>query len=356
MGNILIKNGRVWDGNRFFYADVLTQDQTIVRIGENIAPVKNTYVFDATGMTVSAGLVDCHVHMLGTESDKFGISADLSTIPFGVTAAADAGGAHANRELVQNHLVKNVTFAKVLIKDDRADFTVTEKKLRLYGDEIIGIKVYFDAASDDVRTIAPLQQACAYARDKKLLVMVHCSGSPTPMAEILETLSPGDILTHAFHGGSHTAADDGFIALRDAKERGIVIDAGFAGHIHTDFGVFRAAVAQGVLPDTISTDITRASAYKRGGRFGMTMCMSMARTAGMTEADIFRAVTSAPAKALGKDSQWGILKEGGCADIAVLEYGNEPFSLTDKAGNILEDTRGYRCKMTVAGGEVVWRD
>ena len=36
MGNILIKNGRVWDGNRFFYADVLAQEGVISRIGENI--------------------------------------------------------------------------------------------------------------------------------------------------------------------------------------------------------------------------------------------------------------------------------------------------------------------------------
>lgn len=356
MGNILIKNGRVWDGNRFFYADVLTQDQTIAKIAKNLEPEKNTYVFDATGMTVSAGLVDCHIHMLGPEPDRYGISADLSTIPFGVTAAADAGGAHANRELVQNHLVKNVTFVKVLIKDNQVDFTVTEEKIRLYGDEIIGIKVYFDNASGNVLDITPLREACAYAREKNLLVMVHCSGSPTPMAEILETLSPGDILTHVFHGGNHTAADDGFSAVRDAKERGIVIDAGFAGHIHTDFGVFRAAVAQGVLPDIISTDTTRVSAYMRGGRYGLTMCMSMARTAGMTEEDIFRAVTSAPARALGKEGQWGCLAEGSCADIAVLKYENEPFSLTDKAGNILEDNQGYRCKMTVANGEVVWRD
>jgi len=76
----------------------------------------------------------------------------------------------------------------------------------------------------------------------------------------------------------------------------------------------------------------------------------------MKEEDIFRAVTTTPAKVLGKDGDWGVLKEGHCADIAVLQYGNEPYSLTDKAGNTLEDTQGYRCKLTVAGGVVVWRD
>lgn len=354
MGSVLIKNGRVWDGNRFFEADVLTRDSVIARIGENITEPAD-FVFDAEGKIVSAGLVDAHVHLAGPEPDKFGINGEVCAIPFGVTAAADAGGAHANREIAESWLLKTVTFVTVPIRNNSADFTGTEKKLRCYGDMTIGLKVYFDTASPEVRDITPLRQVCDYARQRGLKVMVHCSRSPVPMARILETLSPGDILTHSFHGGIHTAAEDGFTAMLEAKKRGVVIDAGFAGHIHTDFAVLREAVAKGVLPDTISTDITRASAYKRGGRYGLTMCMSMARTAGMEEADIFRAVTSTPAAVLGKGTEWGTLKEGGCADIAVLEYGDEGFDLTDKAGNRLANTEGYCCVLTVADGDVVWR-
>ena len=355
MGKILIKNGRVWDGNKFFYADVLTQDRVIEKIAQGIEE-KTDFVFDAQGMTVSAGLVDAHAHFQGPEPDKFGIHAEMSTIPFGVTAAADAGGAHADGKLADTYLLKNVTFVKVDIRDNIPDFTRTEEKLRLYGKNAIGLKVYFDVTSTEVRDITPLEQICWYAEEKGLLVMVHCSHSPVPMAQILQTLGPGDILTHAFHGAEHTAAEDDFAGMAEAKKRGVVIDAGFAGHIHTDFGVFRAAVKKGILPDTISTDITRSSAYKRGGRYGLTMCMSMARAAGMEETDIFRCVTSAPAKALGRQGQWGCLCEGGCADIAVLQYTDEGFSLTDRAGNTLECKQGYRCKMTVANGDIVWRD
>lgn len=355
MSSLLIKNGRLWDGNRFFYADLYVCDGIIAKIANNI-DITADYTYDATGKIVSAGLVDCHIHMKGPEPDKYGINAEMSCIPFGVTSAADAGGAHGNKELSDACLVKTVTFARVGIVNNEPDYQITEKKLQLYEDQIIGLKVYFDSKTTDVRSITPLAEICSYAQNRNLRVMVHCSNSPAPMSEILEILRPGDILTHAFHGGMHTARDDNYLSMQKAKQRGIIIDAGFAGHIHTDFSVFRAAIAQGVLPDTISTDITRSSAYTRGGRFGMTLCMSMARTAGMKEADIFRAVTSTPAKALGKEDQWGCLKEGGSADIAVLEYGHEPFNLTDKAGNKLNDTKGYRCKMTVANGIVVWRD
>ena len=38
--------------------------------------------------------------------------------------------------------------------------------------------------------------------------------------------------------------------------------------------------------DTISTDITKFSAYKRGGRYGLPMCMGIAKVSGMSEEDI----------------------------------------------------------------------
>ena len=76
---------------------------------------------------------------------------------------------------------------------------------------------------------------------------------------------------------------------------------------------------------------------------------------GMKEEDIFRAVTSSPAKALQKAGEWGILKEGGNADICVLDYTDEPYCLTDKAGNRVENKKGYRCILTISDGNVVYR-
>lgn len=88
----------------------------------------------------------------------------------------------------------------------------------------------------------------------------------------------------------------------------------------------------------------------------MTLCMSMARAAGMTEEQLFKAVTSIPAKVLGKEGEWGCIKEGGCADITVLEYTDEPFDLTDSAGNRFCNLSGYRCVFTVADGQIVYRE
>ena len=355
MAKILIKNGRVWDGSKFFFADVLTEQDKIAKIEPHI-DTSADFIYDATGKTVSAGLVDAHVHLRGISTEKFGTPAETSCFPFGVTAAADASGENGNKALIDSFAVKTLTFAKAKIRDNRADFTRTAERLSLFSKKAIGIKVYFDTAMSQISDISPLREICEFAHPKGLRVMVHCSGSPVKMAEILDTLGTGDILTHTFHGGANNAAEDGFEGIHRAQERGVVIDVGFAGHVHTDFGILQQAIERGIVPDVISTDITKLSAYTRGGRYGMTMCMSIAKLLGMSEEDIFRAVTSNSARALGKENDWGTLAVGRVADIAVLDYTDEGFDLTDKAGNHIQSNVGYRCRLTLSDGQVVYKD
>lgn len=355
MGKILIKNGRVWDGERFLDADVLTDGTVIARIAKGIDESAD-FLFDAKGMTVSAGLVDAHTHMLGLSGPMYAISAEAACFPFGATAAIEAGSRLGNRKTVEQLAVKVLVFADTKTENNHINMQYTEELLAGFGDKAIGIKLFFDRTSPNVVDITPLKEACAFARERSLKVLVHCNHSPASMLEIVETLAPGDVLTHIYHGGRNNCQEQDYAAFKLAREKGVILDAGFAGHIHTSLSVFRQAVVDGYLPDCLGTDITCSSGYKRGGRYGLTMCMSMARTAGMKEEDIFRAVTYTPAVAHGLGGHCGLLREGGCADIAVLEYGSEGFSLTDRFGNMLESNQGYRCKMTVADGVIVWRD
>ena len=349
MGTILIKNGRVWNGEEFFLADVLTNGKTIQAIEPHIEASAD-FVCDARGKTVSAGFVDIHTHLLVHPSDQFGTPADLGCLPFGVTAAADAGRSAGDPSVLDSFFVKNVVLVNAHYQNNHADFRKTERALELFGSRVVGIKTYFDTTQSEVESVEPLREVCDFAHARNLPVMVHSSYSPIPMAELLDTLQAGDILTHSFHGGIHNAAEDLFEGMKRAQARGVIIDAGFAGHVHTDFAVFKKALECGVIPDTLGTDITCRSAFVRGGRYGMTMCMSMARTLGMAEEDIFRAITRSPARALKKGDEWGMLAVGRCADIAVLDYTDEGFSLTDKAGNTVASKEGYRCVLTVANG------
>lgn len=351
----MIKNGRVWNGETFLDADVLTKNNRVIAIFKNISePVD--FVYDAAGKIVSAGLVDAHMHMRGISCAAHGTPTEASCFSFGVTTAADAGAVNGSKDLLDSLMVKNRVFVPVEFTDNKPNLENIESRLfRKYGNKVVGIKVCFDTEQYDVRTIAPLKEVCNFAQKRRLKVMVHSTNSPVPMHEIAGVLCEGDILTHAFHGGKNNAAEDGLACIRLAKKRGVYVDVGMAGFVHTNFAVYKAAIQSGALPDIISTDLTRFSAFQRGGRYGMTMCMSIAKDLGMGETEIFKAVTATPARALGMERECGFLTVGGCADIVVLGYGDAPFSMTDQAGNRIEGKKGYQCYLTLSNGDVVWR-
>ncbi len=354
MSKILIKNGKVWDGEKFFFADVLTNGAFISEIAKNISDEAD-FVFDAFGKTVTPGLVDLHAHIKGL-SKQYGTDPSIACFPFGVTVANDAGSDIGNQAYLDTLSVKTTVFVSVNIVNNRAELSRIDELLKIYGPCAIGLKTYFDTEVTAVSDIRPLKDICDFAKARNLKVMVHCSNSPAAMAQIVHTLSSGDILTHIYHGKNNPCTDNDFEAFRLAKEKGVILDTGFAGYVHTDFKILKTAINAGYIPDTISTDITRMSAYKRGGRYGMTMCMNIAKNVGMKEADIFKAVTSSPAKALGRENLCGCLKVGRTADIAVFNFTDEGFDLTDKENYRLKSNIGYRCVLTVSNGEIVYKD
>ena len=87
--------------------------------------------------------------------------------------------------------------------------------------------------------------------------MVHVSGTPIPLPDILEFMGPGDIVTHAFNGNPEGILDNqGKIRpqVKEAAERGVIMDVAHAG-VHCDVDVVKSALEQDFFPDTISTDI-----------------------------------------------------------------------------------------------------
>ena len=113
----------------------------------------------------------------------------------------------------------------------------------------------------------------------------------------------------------------------------------------------------GKITRHISIDRWRErSAYKRGGMYGMTMCMSIYRGLGMDEEAVLCAVTSSAARAAKRENAWGSLKVGGAADIAVLSYGKQKIDISDRAGNRVVLDEGYSCHLTVANGKILYRN
>jgi len=351
---ILIRGGRIWDGAEWTRGDVYCDGNVIARIGD-CAGLAADYEYDADGCIVAPGLIDIHMHMRGISYDAFGTPVDACCLPFGVTAAAEASGVQGVRMLPEAFMVRSVIFAAVEIKNGLPDFSIAERMIGEYGDRVIGVKAFFDEHVSGVKNTEPLMRICAYARGRGLKVLVHTSNTPVPMADVLDCLSSGDVCTHVYHGGNNTSMEDGFRCLQDAQARGVIIDNGMAGHVHTDFTVLKAAVECGALPDTLSTDLTGSSAFIRGGLYGLTECMSVMRAMGASEEAVLKSVTSEAARAVGMESEWGFLKEGRRADLCVLRWGDAGFDLTDRAGVQFSSSKGYECLLTVADSHIVHR-
>lgn len=354
MKSILIQNGRIFDGEKFFTGDVRIEDGRITQLGIGAA-ANADFVFDATGMTVCPGLVDIHAHMAGITDDAYATPAEASLFPFGVTAAVEASASKGNRSIPDQLMLDSRVFVTTEVKDDHAYFEKTNELLSAFGDRAVGVKVFFDTANPELRSAAPLKQAVAFAQEHGLKVMIHSTGTPVSMTEIVNILRPGDILSHFYHGGKNQCCENNFEAYHLANAKGVVIDVGMAGHIHTDFALLKNAISSGLLPDTLGSDITCFSAFTRGGNYGLTLCMSILKNMGVSEELLLPMVTINAAKAVGMADKWGKLRQGDMANLAVLDWGANPYDFRENPENTLSGTEGYRCRLTVCQGKVTYR-
>ncbi|HEV2691075.1 MAG TPA: amidohydrolase family protein, partial [Bryobacteraceae bacterium] len=97
--DLLIKNGHVIDAKNELSAirDVAVKDRKIAKVAPHIPPSEAFKTIDATGLYVTPGLVDMHVHVYAGTGQRGAYSGDLSIYPDGftfrngVTTVADAG-------------------------------------------------------------------------------------------------------------------------------------------------------------------------------------------------------------------------------------------------------------------------
>ena len=95
MYDLRITGGTVFDASQDLAApaDVLVQDGQVAAVGADL-PGEARQTLDATGRYVTPGLVDLHTHVYWGVS-HYGIVADETCLPRGVTTAVDAGSSGA---------------------------------------------------------------------------------------------------------------------------------------------------------------------------------------------------------------------------------------------------------------------
>jgi imidazolonepropionase-like amidohydrolase len=80
--------------------------------------------------------------------------------------------------------------------------------------------------------------------------------------------------------------------------------------------------------------------------------MAKLRAAGMSEADVFAAVTARPARILGLEGEIGMLAPGACADLTVLAWNEAAAPLEDVTGN-RRPGGSWEPLLTVRAGTIV---
>ncbi|MEU6394851.1 amidohydrolase family protein [Streptomyces sp. NPDC046939] len=119
-GKLLIRSDRLWDGLADRPAtgiDILVENGTITRLGEEVQASPGTNLIDLAECTVLPGLIDCHVHLPTEAADHESAAYQvLTALPAmrdllhnGFTTVRDLGSAHlplnvALRRAVDEHL------------------------------------------------------------------------------------------------------------------------------------------------------------------------------------------------------------------------------------------------------------
>lgn len=149
------------------------------------------------------------------------------------------------------------------------------------------------------------------------------------------SLKKGDILTHAFHVNDNAIIEHKnktmYPSVHRAHNRGVLFDVGHG------FGSFCWTLAElcakeQFWPDIISTDLHTESVT--GPVYDLPMTMTKLLHVGMSLHDVIKAVTMAPACAIGWQDRIGSLSPNFAADVTVLRIKDVNLEVEDCLGQI----------------------
>ncbi|MCL5019629.1 MAG: amidohydrolase/deacetylase family metallohydrolase [Patescibacteria group bacterium] len=377
--DLLLKGGYVIDpkNNINEVMDVAISNKKIARVEKNIPGTSAKKVVDVSGLYVTPGLIDIHVHVYYTWRDEGGFSGSVlpETRMFssGVTTIVDAGTAgwqnFADFKKTVIDRAKIRTFAFVNISGPgmgEAEQNIYELNPELaadvvkkYPDVAVGIKTahYWTSKpfDKDHPAWASVDSAVKAARLSNTIVMVDFWPRPPERTYdrlILEKLGPGDIHTHVFAQQFPIIKEDGKVneILYQAQKRGVILDV---GHGAGSFWFRNAAraIKQGFVPNSISTDLHTGSI--NGPVVDMITTMSKFLIMGLPLEEVIRLSTVTPAKEINHP-ELGTLSVGSEADVAVIELLKGKFSYADCGKAKMTGDKKLQAVMTIRAGDIVY--
>ena len=377
--DLVIKGGDVLDPSQGLRGrrDIGIRFGAIEAVEADIPAARARQVLDAASKLVTPGLVDLHTHVYPYGS-AIGIPAD-ELVPYqGTTTCVSAGDAGANNFAAFRRFVAAQTRTRLyafvhianmglagfpvgeLFNIDFAQPDAAAKAIAENSDMVLGAKVRMSENVIAKHGIEPLKRAIGACEQAGTgaKVMCHIGGVETRelMSQILDTLRPGDILTHCYSGFPNTAGQftnivqDGQVipAAMSAKQRGVIFDIGHGGGSF-DYTVAEAAIAQGCLPDTISSDIHVFSGNTPGMPY-LTWVMSKFLGLGFSLEQVVAMATIKPATVINRLPKLGTLQIGAPGDVSILELTEAPVSFVDTRNNKREGKVYLKPVQTVAAG------
>jgi dihydroorotase len=374
--DLVLRNGQVLDPKNNVAAklDVAVRDGKIAAIEPTIPASAGKQSVDISGLYLTPGLVDIHVHVFtGLRHNAWGngdlsVPADVMAIPNGVTTVADAGSSgwrdfpEFRRRIIDYSRTRifaflNIVGSGMVNTDDVAeqnehdmDLDALSKTIEENRDIIVGIKT----AHWQQPNFISVQKAVEAGKRNHLPVMVDFGWFDNKSYEqmISSILRPGDISTHVFRMPAPLLTAEGKPApyMLEARKRGIKFDVGHGGGSFT-FALAEPMVKNGFFPDSISTDLHVDSAT--GVMLNLPNVMSKMLALGIPLAEVIRESTTNPASEIGHP-ELGQIAVGSVADIAVLRVEQGKFGYADLAGGKVDGSERIVPEMTIRAGRIVF--
>jgi dihydroorotase len=373
--DLLLKNGHIIDpsSGRNGRFDVAIVGERIVRIAADLPAHRARTTVDVSGYYVTPGLIDLHAYVNAQSVFRQGdprtawrnVNPEHNTLRHGVTTVVDGGSTGwrnfesfkelvIDRSQVQVLAFLNIVGSGMLEGEaaaDQSDLQVDKavEVARRHPDTIVGIRSphLTGAGAEGInRSIRAAESMGGVA----LVEYLEKDGLDYRQL-MLERLRGGDLVTHTFGLTTPLLDANGGVnpIVSDARRRGVLFDLGHGSRF--SFRQAISAVRNGFLPDVISTAMDKTSLLLP--RADLMTTLSKFLNMGIPIEQLLERVTVRPARAI-KRPELATLRDGGLADIAVIEMQTGRFGFLDAGHNRLRGDRRLRAVLTIRKGEVVW--
>jgi len=352
--DLLLQGGHVIDpetglDGRF---DVAFSGDRVATIEAAIDPALSRRVVSVEGAMVVPGLIDPHAHVC--DGIGIGIAPDEAGVRRGATTVVDGGTCGTNtfralKRVMADNRTRTLAWLNISsigLVDTRlpeclflSTMSVEQAVAvaKANPDTIVGFKARLSSYVTGGGSCLPTLRLVLEAGETAgLPVMVHVGDTQEPLGTIIDMLRPGDVVTHYLtprkNGILGPAAIPGARVIpqvREGRERGIIFDSSRGMSQHIGFAQLQAAVVSGLLPDTLSTDLTDAAALNPFHSLMMVATEFMAF--GVDLRDLVPRMTINTARMLRREDL-GRLRVGGIGDATVLRLEEGDFTVVDGNG------------------------